>query len=149
VFQKILVPVDLADPDVSAPAVEAAAAIAKAFSSAIRLIYVLNLPGAFAPMEYVPQIDFDAFIVEDKKRLAEIAERIDLPKDRVSNVVRSGGVYPEILPEAAEWGADLMVVGAHKRSMASYLLGSSAAALVRQAKCSIMIVRSEKPASLI
>ena len=58
-----------------------------------------------------------------------MAEEIDLPKERVSTVVRVDGVYPELLAEAEDWKADLIVVGAHRRSMASFLLGSTAAAL--------------------
>ena len=56
---------------------------------------------------------------------------------------------PEILAEALDWPADLIVVGAHRRSMATYLLGSTASALSRHAHCTVMIVRSPLKAKLI
>jgi nucleotide-binding universal stress UspA family protein len=78
-----------------------------------------------------------------------MAGAIDRPRDRVSTTVRIGGVYPELLAEATEWPADLIVVGAHRRSMATYLLGSTAAALSRHSKCTVMIVRSPIKAKLM
>jgi nucleotide-binding universal stress UspA family protein len=78
-----------------------------------------------------------------------MAASIDRPKGTVDAVVRIGGVYPELLAEAGEWPADLIIVGAHKRSMATYLLGSTAAAIVRHASCTVMVVRSGKKAALL
>ena len=61
-------------------------------------------------MEYVPA-DFDA---EQTKRamvsLDEVVGKIDLPADRKSGAARAGGIYHELLEEASEWGADLIVV---------------------------------------
>ena len=56
---------------------------------------------------------------------------------------------PLWLAEAEDWGADLIIVGAHKLSMATYLLGSTASAIVRHANCTVMVVRGDKPASLL
>jgi nucleotide-binding universal stress UspA family protein len=46
-----------------------------------------------------------------------------------------------VLAEAEEWGADLVVVGSHRPTMATYLLGSNAKTIVRHAKCSVLVVR--------
>jgi nucleotide-binding universal stress UspA family protein len=78
-----------------------------------------------------------------------MAAKIDLPREKVSTAARFGGVFTELLDEAEQWRADLIVVGAHKRSMASFLLGSTAAALSRHAKCTVMIVRSPLVATLL
>ena len=45
------------------------------------------------------------------------------------------------LAEAEDWGADLIVVGSHRPTMATYLLGSNAKTIVRHAKCSVLVVR--------
>ena len=147
-FRTILAPVDLADLDVARPAIEKAVALANASGGALRLINVQPLlPPSY--MDYVP-VGFDeAQRDEAKARLDELAAKVPLPRDRVSSVVRIGGVYPELLAEAEEWPADLIVVGAHKRSMATYLLGSTATALSRHAKCTVMIVRSPIKAKLL
>jgi nucleotide-binding universal stress UspA family protein len=52
-----------------------------------------------------------------------------------------GSVYNEVLREADRIGADLIVVGSHRPTMATYLLGSNAATIVRHARCSVLVVR--------
>ncbi len=98
------------------------------------------MPATF--MEYVPA-DFDA---EQEARaqaaLQEIVANVPLPKERVSATVRIGGVYHEILAEAADWGADLIVVGSHRPVVSDYLLGSNAKTIVRHALCSVLVVRT-------
>jgi nucleotide-binding universal stress UspA family protein len=97
----------------------------------------------------IPQTVYDQLGAYEKSELRRLADAIDLPKGMISTVVRVGAVYPELLAEAEEWGSDLIIVGAHKRSMATYLLGSSAAAIVRHAACTVMVVRSGKKATLL
>ena len=68
-------------------------------------------------MEYVPA-DFD----EEQERRAqealdEIAAKIELPAARKSHGRPRGGVYHELLREATEWDADLIVVGSHRPVM--------------------------------
>jgi len=147
-FSRVLVPVDVHEPEVAREALQLAAAIAQAFNSALRLVYIASpiLPGAPAPV--IPQTIYDEIGVYEKSQLDELAARIQAPAG-VTSTVRIGGVYPELLAEAEEWAADLIVVGAHRRPMATFLLGSTAAALSRHAKCTVMIVRSPLKAKLI
>jgi nucleotide-binding universal stress UspA family protein len=59
----------------------------------------------------------------------------------VEPVVRTGDAAEEIVAEAAEWGADLLVVGTHARGWASRLaLGSVAEASLRDAPCNVLAV---------
>jgi universal stress protein F len=148
-FRKILLPVDVADPDVAKEAIAVAASMAEVYNSEIRLVNVASPVVLTAPMAVIPQPVYDAIGVYESSELERLAAAIERPKETLSTVVRIGPVYPELLAEAEEWGADLMVVGAHKRSMATYLLGSSAAAIVRHASCTVMVVRSAKTASLL
>ena len=55
--------------------------------------------------------------------------------------LRLGSVYNEVLKEADSVAADLIVVGSHRPTMSTYLLGSNAATIVRHAKCSVLVVR--------
>src|SRR5712664_2834265 len=57
-FKRILVPVDLADPDLAQSAIETAASLAKASGGQVRLLTVLP-PTPAMLAEYVPP-DFDA-----------------------------------------------------------------------------------------
>ncbi len=56
-------------------------------------------------------------------------------------MVRQGGIYHEILEEAAAFKADLIVMTSHRPAMRTYFLGSNAGHVVRYAKCSVLVVR--------
>jgi len=148
-FKHILVPIDVHEADVASEALDAALALANAFDGALRLIHVASPIIAGSPMAVIPQSVYDEIGVYEKTQLDGMAAAIELPKGRVSTAVRIGGIYPEVLEEALEWPADLIVVGAHRRSMATFLLGSTAAALSRHAKCTVMIVRSPLKAKIL
>jgi nucleotide-binding universal stress UspA family protein len=140
VFRTILVPVDVDDIETSRPAVDRAVALAESSGGSLRLIYVRSLvPMTF--MEFVPPNFDTGQQSEAEKRLGALVQGVRLPKDRVSSVVTMGGVYHDVLQEAEKIGADLIVVGSHRPSMATYLLGSNAASIVRHAKCSVLVVR--------
>ncbi len=139
-FRTILTSVDLAEPELARPAIEKAVALAEASGGALRLVNVQPLlPPTY--MDYVP-VGFDEQQrAEAQGALQTLADKVPLPHDRVSCVVRIGGTYPEILAEAEEWGADLIVICSHRPAMSTYLLGSTAKAVVRHAKCSVLVVR--------
>lgn len=139
-YRTILVPVDLSDLDVAAPAIDAAVRLADWSGAALRLVNVQQmLPATY--MDYVPP-DFDSQQREwADAEMKRLRANVKLPPERISTVVRMGGIYPEILAEADEWGADLIVIGSHRPAMSTYLLGSNAKTVVRHAKCSVLVVR--------
>jgi nucleotide-binding universal stress UspA family protein len=140
-YKTILVPVDLAEVGTAKPAIDAAVSLAAASQGTIRLIYVRSV-APVTYMEFIPP-GFDEEQQRDaEQKLADVAAGIPLPSERVSATVRLGSVYNEVLQEAEETGADLIVVGSHRPTMATYLLGSNAATIVRHAKCSVLVVRS-------
>jgi nucleotide-binding universal stress UspA family protein len=139
-YKKILVPIDLADPEFAKPALETAATLAKASGGEVRLINVIALTPVMLA-EYVPP-DFD---VQQKgsaeEALAIVARESGLPPSQISSVVRQGGVYHEVLEEAQNFHADLIVMSSHRPAMKTYFLGSNAGHMVRYAKCSVLVVR--------
>ncbi len=139
-FKKILVPVDLAEPELTRIATDEAIALAKNSNADLRLVNVQSLvPVAF--IDYVPP-NFDAQLREtSEQELDDTAKKLDYPASRVSSVVRFGGVYSEVLAEATQWGADLIVLCSHRPTMATYLIGSNAKTIVRHAKCSVLVLR--------
>lgn len=139
-FSRILVPVDLNEIEPAKPALDKAKALAAISGAALRLIYVMPIvPSVY--LEYVPA-DFEG---EERKRvegeLAILGKSLGLPEGKVSAAVRSGGVYHEVLAEAEEAKADLIVVGSHWPTLATYLVGSHATNIVRHAACSVLVVR--------
>lgn len=140
-YKKILVPVDLGEADMTRIGLDAALSLAKAGPEAqLRLVSVQPLvPVAF--VDYIPPNFDEEMRLAAERDLADVAGKVDLPAGRVSSTVRFGAVYPEVLAEAEDWGADLIVVGSHRPTMATYLLGSNAKTIVRHAKCSVLVVR--------
>lgn len=139
-YKRIILAVDLAEPTQDPKGLEQALELAKMGGGLLRLVNVQPvIPATF--LEYVP-VDFDQ---EQAKRakdaLDAILAAVDLPAERKSVVARAGGIYHELLQEAAEWSADLIVVGSHRPVMADYLLGSNAKTIVRHAQCSVLVVR--------
>jgi universal stress protein G len=92
--------------------------------------------------EYVPA-DFDTQQRQtSEEALAIVARESGIDPSRISGVVRQGGgIYHEILEEAATIKADLIVMTSHRPAMRTYFLGSNAGHVVRYAKCSVLVVR--------
>ncbi len=55
--------------------------------------------------------------------------------------VRVGHPYKTILEVAEEKEADLIIVASHQPDLQNYLIGSTAAKVVRHATCSVLVVR--------
>lgn len=140
-FKTILVPVDLGEVETAQPALDKAVELANSADSSLRLIYVRTIvPVTY--MEFMPPTFDEEQQADAEAKLAKLAAGVKLPSERVSAVVRFGSVYNEILDEAEKTGADLVVIGSHRPSMATYLLGSNASTIVRHAKCSVLVVRT-------
>lgn len=140
-FKKILIPIDLTKSAISKPALDASVELGLSSKGTLRLVTVETLlPASF--MEYVPP-EFDKTQEERAlQALQQISAGLAFPKDNISHAVRFGGIYVEILAEADEWNADLIVIGSHRPSMATYLIGSNAKTIVRHAKCSVLVIRA-------
>ncbi len=139
-FQSILVPIDLADTDLAKPAIETAASLSTSSGGMVRLVNVMPMTPVMLA-EYVPP-DFDAQQRQSaEEALAIVARESGIESRRISIAVRQGGIYHEVLEEAADIGADLIVMTSHRPSMQSYFLGSNAGHVVRYARCSVLVVR--------
>lgn len=140
-FRKILVPVDLNDMEIVRPALDKAAGMARNWGADLRLVYVMPIvPSTY--LEYVPA-DFETGEKERVTReLATVAAGLGLDAAKVSTAVRAGGVYHEVLAEAEEAHADLIVCGSHWPTLVTYLVGSHATSIVRHASCSVLVVRA-------
>jgi nucleotide-binding universal stress UspA family protein len=139
-FKRILVPVDLTEPEFAKPAIDTAIELARASGGAVRVVNVLPMTPVMLA-EYVPA-DFD----EQQRQSAEeamavLAKESGLEAARFSTVVRQGGIYHEVLEEAKLLPADLIVMSSHRPAMKTYFLGSNAGHVVRYAKCSVLVVR--------
>lgn len=140
-YKKILITVDLDDQDTMKKSFVAAQQIMKESANAqIRLINVQPIV-PISIMGYLPP-DFDEAITKEvERKFSEIASGSGLPEKTLSKIIRYGSIYEEVLAEANDWGADIIIVGSQKPNISVYLLGSNAATITRHAKCSVLVVR--------
>ena len=112
-YKHILVPVDLADPELAKPALATALMMAQLSGGTIRLMNVLPLTPVMLA-EYVPP-DFEAQQrTSAEEALAIVAKETGLDPARVSSIVRQGGIYQEIREEANATKSDLIVMTSHR-----------------------------------
>src|SRR5271157_349277 len=114
----------------------------------LRVLHVLQ-PIAPAPPQMAP--GYAPELEDQKKPARELVERIakELRSSgfKADSAVEVGDIRESIIDFAAEWGADLIVVGSHGQTgIKRFLLGSVAEFVARHAKCSVEIVRT--PASI-
>jgi len=118
--------------------------------SEIRILHVVQ-PIAMIPIpqmdaRYAPEIQRQ---VEEARGLVERAALALRDSGfKVETAVEKGDIRVTIVDTAAEWPADLIVVGSHGRTgLPRLLLGSVAEFVARNAPCSVEIVRTltQKP----
>lgn len=78
-------------------------------------------------------------IVADAKK--RIEDKFAGSAVNVATDVIRGFADKMIVEKAADWGADLIVVGSHGRGFWGRLLGSVSDGVVHHANCSVMVVR--------
>lgn len=141
-YKTILVPVDIAEDVLTEHALEHVVYLAKMSGAKVHFFHALPDASAFVTAysfgikEFENQAEVKA-VAGLKKIMAEI----DLPLESLSYTISFGSPRDEVLQLAEEIGADLIVIGSRRPSVKTYLLGSNAAAIVRHAKISVMVVR--------
>ena len=88
---------------------------------------------------------FEAQHKKAEEFVKRVAENIRESGLHATTCVREGDAKTQILDVAAEWKADLIVLGSHgRKGMDRFLLGSVSEGVARHASCSVLIVRSAK-----
>jgi len=143
-FQKILVPVD--GSSTSNQALDYALALAKEDHGQVRVLHAVDELGYLSSYEYSgelmatarkngSQVLQNAVIAAQAKDVPADTKLVDQPGQRLGQTVAD---------EAANWGADLIVVGTHgRRGVGRVLMGSGAEQIVRMATVPVLTVRSE------
>lgn len=139
-FKKILVAIDLDHDIQNDNLMRVTSEIAKANGADV---YLLNVIGAASPevSEFLPEAYEKMAFEKIEKELTSLAATFDLPEGGKDVSVRFGDVYREILAHAKNIGADLIIVASHKPHVSDFLLGTTAARIVRHASCSTLVVR--------
>ncbi len=145
----ILVPTDFSECDdqCSIMAVKQAVGIAAQYGSKLILLHVIS-----QDLYKKPLFALDGEKIEDlKHRMADQAEKelTEIAKRFIhdsiiepSLKVRQGVPYDEILKEAKQSGADLIVISSRGQSLLKeFFYGSTTEKVVRRAECTVMVAR--------
>lgn len=140
-IRRILVPVDFTE---SVPLlVHYAMEIVRGRGASVRLFHAVETPAAatIPAADAVANVRFSVDLqAAAQDRLREIAAGIRGLTVDVKAVV--GPPAAEILREAREWGADVVVVATHgRRGLPRMFLGSVAEEVVRGSPCPVLAVR--------
>jgi nucleotide-binding universal stress UspA family protein len=147
-FRQILVATDLTG--VSRNAVARADALARDHGAHLHILHVVRDPAREPWTVEAYGIDWERLRAEarGKGRRALIAATRHLARNiqRTTHDTRVGVPADEILDYARRHAIDLIVVGTHGRGpFASVVLGSVAEAIVRHARCPVMVVPPHAP----
>lgn len=135
-LRRVLVAVDLSE--AAAPTAAAALEIASALGAELRAISVLEPP---LPL---PHVTPPLALAEYSRQAEQALRRRVWPLFQgraVETVTRSGNVVETIQREAADWRADLVVVGSHGKGWSErLLLGSVTERLLNHQPASLLVV---------
>ena len=140
-FKKILVPVDIDYPETAAQVYQKAVAIAKLGSADIRLVTVM--PGFGMPIvaSMVPEEIREEAAARVKAALEQFVA--DYCDKTVTYSLRTGKNWEEIISDADEWQADLIVVYHNRQHEINDVFSRSCSQRVSDhANCSVLRLRN-------
>ncbi len=135
-YKSILVPIDMAHIAKGMAVIDIASAQADKDAKIILLNVVEEIPD-WAAVE-LPSGILEKSVRASQDRLETIASASGLDMEVE---VRMGHSHKTILDVAEEKGVELIIIGSHQPGTQDYILGSTAAKVVRHAKCSVLVVR--------
>ena len=135
-YKSILIPVDLANVEKVSSLVDHASVYNSSNSRIILLNVVEDIP-SWAAVE-LPRGIIDKSVQSSLEKLKALAASSSI---EVEVDVRVGHPYKTILEVAEEKSAELIIVASHQPDLQNYLIGSTAAKVVRHATCSVLVVR--------
>jgi nucleotide-binding universal stress UspA family protein len=137
-FRRVVLTTDLSDPSAVAlrRGIDIVAQLGTPHTPEVRCIMATWVS------EWVrPAIPSEKLREQALGELTRFLDKTALPFDNIEPCVRIGDPAKEVVTGAAEWSADLIVVGTRGRSSVSrFLLGSVAGSVLRSAFCNVLVV---------
>lgn len=141
-YNKILVPVDILEKELTNKIIPHIEFLGHASNAEIHFFHVLPVAAAIINAYSFGYEEFqDQAEKKTEQWLQELISSVNLPKDRLSYSIAFGNPRDEITKEANAIKADLIVIGSRRPDITTHLLGSNAAGVVRYAKISVLVVR--------
>jgi len=114
----------------------------------VKVLHVVEPPSLLMGREmggYDPEFEmvWKALREQAKDLVAKAAEKLRAAKLNVSTELVEGDPKSQIIDNANQWHADMIVVGSHGwTGLNRFLMGSVSEGVVRHAHCSVEIVRT-------
>lgn len=136
-FDRIMLPVDLANAETLTKSIEVATEMAKAHDASITLVGVTGTgPGPVAKTPEVYAEKLSAFASDlAKKSGAEVESHA------IEDVDPAADLSVALLGAARDMDADLIVMASHVPGMLEHVFSSHAGYVASHAKCSVTVVR--------
>jgi nucleotide-binding universal stress UspA family protein len=150
-YEKILVAVD--GSPTSLRGLDEAIKVAKTLGGKLLVVHVVN--ELVMAADYVPSLYYEPILVSlreaGEKVLQEavsVARRADVACEQKLVETLAGRAADEIVKQAQEWRADLIVLGTHgRRGLSRLAMGSDAELVVRQSTVPVLLVRDKPEAA--
>lgn len=144
-YKKILVPIDLLEDSLNPQIIKHIEEFTKLGSPEIHFLSVIPNAELFFGIEVTILPESHKNSAERStlalRALEEVIKDIKVPDDKIICKVGIGSAKDEILSYAEDINASLIVIGSHRPSTSTYLLGSTASTIVRHAKTSVLVIR--------
>ena len=134
-YNTILVPTDLSNEDKTIQELKKAQKLSN--NGRIVLLHVVDAIPAFTMVE-LPAHLMEQQLPKARQKLKELVVKSGV---KAETEVRKGQSYSNINDEAKKIDADLILINSHIPGFTDYLLGSTAAKVVRHAQCSVLVDR--------
>lgn len=132
----IIVPVALAQIEKAQSMLEVARQLGGEDGEIVLVTVIEDIPGYIAAELPAGLIENAADEARGELRALARNSGMELPVE-----VRKGNPATAILAVASERNADVIVIASHRPGLQDYFLGSTAARVVRHAKCSVHVIR--------
>ena len=136
-YKNILVCIEPTHAEKHEHALSTALKLAEDTTATVTALTIIEpIPGNFPGTE-IPQ---DLHERAGERSMAELRHFVG-PRSDIQTEIRHGHAAREILAYADEHKIDCIVIASHKPELVDYLLGSTAARVVRHAPCSVHVIR--------
>ena len=118
-----------------------AATIAKSFGANLQLIHVLEPPTSLQIAQGLGFAEFDIPVKKEALTVINVlGESLNISPN--NQHIEIGSVKNEILKKASALQCDLIIVGSHSPGGFSAFVGSTTHAIVHNARCDVLTIRS-------
>lgn len=139
-FKSIVVPIDIAHRSSWQHAIPEGIQMATVTGGKLTVMTVVREVTALFEARYLTFM-LEQAMSDARYELRTIVSQHPAGTVAVSQNVRFGGIGREILAEAVEQEADLILMASHRPEMRDYLIGPNAAHVARHARCSVLVLR--------